>query len=135
MTYITSDEAIQTIYDKILEIKNDYNGSAEEQPIINDTRLRMYVEKFVHDVMDYCNRENFPDTLVYTAVGLIMKWVDDEVSGNATPLKSLKQNDTEFTFAVSDISAIGNKHDTDFETLKPKLNQYRKVGGRKPWNA
>lgn len=135
MTYITPDEAIQAVYDKILEIKNDYNGGAEEQPIINDTRLRMYAEKFVHDVMDYCNRENFPDTLVYTAVDLIMKWVDDEAAGKEAPLKSLKQNDTEFTFAVSDISAVGTKHDADFETLKPKLNQYRKVGGRKPWSS
>ena len=135
MTYITPDEAIQAVYDKILEIKNDYNGGAEEQPIINDTRLRMYAEKFVHDVMDYCHREDFPDSLIYTAVELITKWTDAETSGEKAPLKSLKQNDTEFTFAVSDVSSTGNPHEADFESLKPRLNRFRKVGGRQPWNS
>ena len=135
MKYISQEEAIAAIYDKIMEIKGDYNGMVEEAPIINDTKLHMYVEKFVIDVIDYCHREDFPDSLVYTAVELIMKWMDADASGEKAPLKSLKQNDTEFTFAVSDVSAVGNAHEADFESLKPKLNRFRKVGGRKPWNS
>lgn len=135
MKYISQEEANAAIYDKIMEVKGDYNGMVEESPIINDTKLRMYVEKFVVDVMDYCHREDFPDSLIYTAVELITKWTDAETSGEKAPLKSLKQNDTEFTFAVSDVSSTGNSHEADFESLKPKLNRFRKVGGRQPWNS
>ena len=82
MKYISQEEANAAIYDKIMEIKGDYNGMVEEAPIINDTKLHMYVDKFGVDVMDYCHREDFPDSLVYTAVELIMKWMDADVSGD-----------------------------------------------------
>ena len=52
MKYISQEEANAAIYDKIMEVKGDYNGMVEESPIINDTKLRMYVEKFVVDVME-----------------------------------------------------------------------------------
>ena len=115
MKYISQEEANAAIYDKIMEVKGDYNGMVEESPIINDTKLRMYVEKFVVDVMDYCHREDFPDSLIYTAVELITKWMDAETSGEK--------------------SSTGNPHEADFESLKPKLNRFRKVGGRQPWNS
>ena len=64
MKYISQEEANAAIYGKIMEVKGDYNGMVGESPIINDTKLRMYVEKFVVDVMDYCHREDFPDSLI-----------------------------------------------------------------------
>ena len=41
MKYISQEEANAAIYDKIMEVKGDYNGMVEESPIINDTKLRM----------------------------------------------------------------------------------------------
>lgn len=123
MKYITSDEAVTDILSKVSILKknaSDYDSAIAE----------LYAEKFVNDVMDYCNRTDFPDTLSYTAADLIIKWLGEDDSGSAGPLKTLKQNDTEFTFAVSDVSGSGSSHEADFEALRPLLNRYRKMGGR-----
>ena len=125
MKYITEEDAVSDILSKVEILKKgapDYDTSIAQ----------FYAGKFVADVMDYCHRTDFPDTLSYAAADLIIKWLGEDKAGASGPLKSLKQNDTEFTFAVSDVSGTGSAHDADFEALKPKLNRYRRMGGRPP---
>ena len=97
--------------------------------------LAFYVEKLVTDILDYCHRADFPEPLVYSAVDLIRKRLADENASSAdglgistnAPLSSVKMDDTEFKFAVSNIDPTGCLADLDFATLKPKLNRWRKV--------
>ena len=92
-------------------------------------------EKLVMDILDYCHRDDFPVALVYTAVDLVNKRlddlqsVDDEDGGIPTrgPLSSIKMDDTEFSFAVNNVSASGVLSDYDFDSIKAKLNLYRKA--------
>ena len=97
--------------------------------------LAFYVEKLVTDMLDYCHRADFPEPLVYSAVDLIRKRLADEDTsvGDAlgipttAPLSSVKMDDTEFKFAVTNVEPAGCLADLDFATLKPKLNRWRKV--------
>ena len=101
---------------------------------LNDDLLAFYVEKFVGDILDYCHREDFPDALTYTVVDLIRKRLADEdassndaASGVRGPLSSVRMDDTEFKFAVSNVDAAGCLSDLDFSSIKPKLSIYRKA--------
>lgn len=121
MTYITQDEAVQAIIEKTQDL-NDLM-SAEQ-----NSWLSLYANRFVSDVCDYCHRDDFPKTLVYTAVELIGKWVSGESPGKQdAPIKTLTQDDTTFTFAVTDVSTVGSQVDADVESIRPKLNLYRKL--------
>lgn len=90
-------------------------------------QLEVFAEKFVLDVMDYCHRTDFPRSLAYTGAELAVKYSKDTLNQSQGPLKSLKENDVEFTWTVSDISPIGCISEQDFNSIKPKLNLYRKV--------
>nr|DAL05202.1 MAG TPA: tail connector protein [Caudoviricetes sp.] len=96
--------------------------------------LAFYVEKLVTDILDYCHRADFPEPLVYSAVDLIRKRLADEDTASdelgvqaSGPLSSVKMDDTEFRFAVSNIDPTGCLADLDFAALRPKLNRWRKV--------
>lgn len=125
-TGMEKEAAIQAITDKVLLL--------ESQRSLNPDLLAFYVEKLVEDILDYCHREDFPAALVFTVVDLIRKRLADE-DGEADDtgiksrgsLSSVKMDDTEFKFAVSNIDATGCLSDLDFSTIKPKLNIYRKV--------
>ena len=104
---------------------------------LNEVQLEFYVQKFVLDCLDYCHIEFFPEALIYSAVDLIRKRIADEsaqfessettvVSSNA-PLKKIKQDDTEFEFAVNNVDLAGCLADLDFDSIKPKLNLYRRL--------
>ena len=62
-----------------------------------------------------------------TGAALIGSWMDDAANGGRSALKSIKQNDTEFQFAVAETASAGSTMDADLEALHPKLNLYRKV--------
>ena len=107
----------------------------ESKRTLDEGLLAFYVEKLVADILAYCCRKDFPEPLVYSAVDLIRKRLADEdtatgdtggIPSNA-PLASVKMDDTEFKFAVSNIDPTGCLADLDFATLKPKLNSWRKV--------
>lgn len=107
----------------------------ESKRTLDEGLLAFYVEKLVADILDYCHRADFPDALIYSAVDLIRKRLADEdtatgdtggIPSNA-PLASVKMDDTEFKFAVSNIDPTGCLADLDFATLRPKLNRWRKV--------
>lgn len=119
-------EAIQQITQKVLLL--------ESQRSLDENLLAFYVEKLVGDILDYCHREDFPDTLVYTVVDLIRKRLADEggaadMEGMAVrgPLSAVKMDDTEFRFAVANVDATGCLADLDFNSIKAKLNLYRRV--------
>ena len=106
----------------------------ESKRTLDEGRLTFYVEKLVTDILDYCHRTDFPEPLIFSAVDLIRKrLVDEDTAGNEldvssnAPLASVKMDDTEFKFAVSNIDPTGCLADLDFATLKPKLNRWRKV--------
>lgn len=99
---------------------------------VNENPLTFYVEKLVTDMLAYCHREDFPEELVYTAVELILKRLQDDRNNETGtsvrgPLSSIKMDDTEYHFAVSNVSASGLLSDLDFDSIKPKLNLYRRV--------
>lgn len=101
---------------------------------LDETKLSFYIEKLIEDILAYCHRDDFPDALIYTVVDLIMKRLSDEkasseseLSGTRGPLSSIKMDDTEFHFAVNNVDASGCLSDLDFDSIKPKLNLYRKA--------
>lgn len=121
-------EAVQAILEKLKLLRG-----AEK---LNETQATFATEKLVMDILDYCHREDFPATLVYTAVDLVGKRLDDLQSSaeaeegdipNRGPLSSIKMDDTEFSFAVNSVSASGVLSDYDFDNIKAKLNLYRRV--------
>ena len=118
------DEATQKITDLIQNLQN-----AENLP--NENLIKFRVEKFVNDVLDYCHREDFPETLIYSAVDLLNKTFADESASSDTgitaPISEIKQDDVSFKFAVNNVSSAGVASDSDFDSIKPRLNLYRKV--------
>lgn len=122
-------EAVQAILEKLKLLRG-----AEK---LNETQATFATEKLVMDVLDYCHREDFPVALVYTAVDLVGKRLDDLQSSadeaeegdipTRGPLSSIKMDDTEFSFAVNSVSASGVLSDYDFDSIKAKLNLYRRA--------
>ena len=120
---LTPSEAILEIIFKIKTIRADTK--------INDDCLKIYVEKLVLDVLDYCHRKDFPSTLVFTCMDLINKRIDDEQAKleGSSSLKSIEVGDTKFEFNINTAIASGILSDLDFDSIKPKLNLYRKIAG------
>jgi len=92
-----------------------------------DAIYQIYADKLILDVLDYCNREDFPQALVYTCADLLVKRYDDS-SSDTNGLKSVKMDDTEFQFNVPAATA-GTSADADFASIRNKLNLYRKIRG------
>lgn len=120
MTFLSEEDAVTAIVEKVELFKSD-------AAVAHEAAMQAYAERFVLDVIDYCHRSDFPKSLVYTAADLICNWLDDLDNGGRGAMRSIKEDDTEFTFAVSDMSQLGSTVDADFDTIKPKLNLYRKV--------
>ena len=124
---ITREEAAEAITAKVLLLESQRN--------LNSDLLAFCMEKLVGEILDYCHRDDFPETLVYTVVDLIRKRLadeDEEEGGDLGikargPLSSVKMDDTEFKFAVSNVDATGCLSDLDFDSIKTKLNKYRRV--------
>ncbi|KMO87223.1 hypothetical protein AB840_04130 [Megasphaera cerevisiae DSM 20462] len=119
---MTQDEAVQAIIEKV-QIR-------KAQQVTDTASLTFFAEKLVVDILDYCHRDDFPPSLVYTVADLICKRIDDEVkaaAGAPGPLKRLQQNDTTYEWAVNATNAAGILSDADFDSIKPKLNRWRKV--------
>lgn len=95
----------------------------------------------VFDVLDYCHRKDFPEALIYTCADLILKRLADfeMVSGDsdtavaALPISEIKQDETSYKFntdfAVKTTATdnVGLLADLDFDSIKPRLNLYRKL--------
>lgn len=136
---IFKDEAVQQITDKLIELASVESQSDSDTVQLSTyleqkrPMLDFYVEKLVGDILSYCHRKDFPPPLIYSAVDLILKQFDDELAASASdvgvnaPLSKIKQDDTEFSFAVAtvDVSAVASEK--LFDSLKSKLNLYRKV--------
>ncbi|WP_301859951.1 hypothetical protein [uncultured Megasphaera sp.] len=124
MLYLSADEAEKDIVNKARMLVDSCDTQLQ-------MLLPMYAQQFVCNVLDYCHREDFPAALTFTAAQMIAKWCRNTSSGSAgdvaAPLKSIKQNDTEFQFAVSEVSAVGTATQADFDSIKPQLHIYRKV--------
>ena len=90
-------------------------------------RLALYAKYFVAEVLDYCHRDDFPQALCMTGAEIIGRWLDDLENGGRSALKSIKQDDTEYQFAVSDASQTGSTLESDIAALRPRMNLYRKL--------
>nr|DAM43065.1 MAG TPA: head to tail adaptor [Caudoviricetes sp.] len=119
---MTPVEAVADIIAKVKTIRGDME--------IDEAVLGIYVEKLVNDVLDYCHRHDFPRALTFTCMDLINKRIGDEQTAaeGAAQLKSIEAGDTKFEFNVAAISS-GVLNDLDFDSIKPKLNLYRKIAG------
>ena len=116
MNYLTPDEAVEKIVDAVTQNTTD------------TYQAERLAQKFVYDVLDYCNREDFPKTLIYTATDYISQWLEDKANGGRQgTLKSLEQNDTKFQFAMSDMTQSGSQTDADLQPFTARLAPYRKV--------
>ena len=120
---LTPSEAILEIIFKIKTIRADTK--------ISEDCLKIYVEKLVLDILDYCHRKDFPPALVFTCMDLINKRIDDEQAKleGSSSLKSIEVGDTKFEFNINTAIASGILSDLDFDSIKPKLNLYRKIAG------
>lgn len=120
---MTKNEAIADIIFKVKTIRGD--------TVTNNGILIIYVEKIVNDVLNYCHRRDFPDGLIFTCVDLIAKRLADEENERAgnNDLKSLKMDDTTFEFNTAAKQSAGVLSDLDFDSIKAKLNLYRKLPG------
>ncbi len=132
---MTKEEAIEIINQKI-------QITAPERQLTSEI-WKFLIEKLVIDILDYCHRQDFPEALIYTCVELILKRLSDaelatpDESGTVNlPLSEIKMDDTSFkfdtNFAVKTTASdnVGLLSDSDFETIKPRLNLYRKVVSR-----
>lgn len=118
MKYITADEAVTQLIETAKTLQGDLG---------NEAAAKIYARYVVGYVLDYCHRKDFPSSLILTGATLISSWLDDAENGGRSALKSIKQNDTEFQFAVMETASAGSTMDADLEVLHPKLNLYRKV--------
>lgn len=118
--YITEDEAVA-------QIMSVGKTLLAEDTTEHDAVYLIYARKLVRDVLDYCHRDDFPETLVFACADLFAKRAEDAAS-ETKGLKSIKMDDTEFHFNVA-TAAAGALSDADFATIRSKLNLYRKVGG------
>ena len=128
---MSKEEAITTIISRLEMIEVSINNL-----------IRHYVEKMIVDIMDYCHREDFPESLIYTVIELVLKRLKDdqtnELSSDTTilPVSELKMDDTTFKFYTGNLAKsvspdnIGILADRDFETIKPKLRLYRRMIAR-----
>ena len=66
MRYICRCEAVQLLMDTAMVL----NTNTLEMGNL----VRLYAEKFVDDVLDYCHRDDFPKALVYVGAEFIVKW-------------------------------------------------------------
>lgn len=61
--YISYNGVVTQICNMLIEASLDYDTP----------RIRLFVQSFVKKVFDYCHRDDFPDTLLYTAIDFAMK--------------------------------------------------------------
>lgn len=61
MNYLTPDEAVEKIVDAVTQNTTD------------TYQAERLAQKFVYDVLDYCNREDFPKALVFTAEDMVAR--------------------------------------------------------------
>ena len=125
---MSKDEAIATILLKLEKIEVSINNL-----------IRHYVEKLIVDILDYCHREDFPESLIYTVIELVLKRNKDNESAELSsdtatlPVSELKMDDTTFKFYTGNLAKsispdnIGILADQDFDTIKPKLRLYRRM--------
>lgn len=115
------DMAIQRIIELVQQLS----------PEVNANQLEFFATKLVLDVLDYCNREDFPEALCYAAAGALVNQfsasADSAAVGGNAPLKAIKQDDVEFTFSVAEKDTSLDDGALMFNALKPRLNLYRKV--------
>ena len=119
-TYLDPAEAIAEIKENVVTIRG--------KPA--DDKLELYARYFVGEVLDYCNRDAFPQVLCMAGAALIIRWLDDLEYGGRSALKSIKQDDTEYQFAVAEVPQTGSTLESDLYALRPRLNLYRKVRWR-----
>lgn len=116
------DAAIQ----KIIELATNLNVQ------LSESELDFYATKLVLDVLDYCHREDFPETLCYTVASMLAKKfaaADDSGVASGAPLKKITQDDTSYEFAVADADTSIDAGEELFGRLKARLYLYRRVVG------
>ena len=138
---ILETEAIQRITELLISLASEENADEENSLayflVKRQKLVEFYVTKIVKDILAYCNREDFPEPLIYTVVELILKRFADELAKNAVgtdaPISKVKMGDTEYSFdtslqvAVSKVDLGKIISEELFNTLKTKLNLYRRV--------
>lgn len=133
---MTRAEAIEMISQKI------QLTAPQRQLILTNNRWVFWVEKLVIDILDYCHRKNFPEALIYICVDLILKRladyemaadsVDSDTAVVLSPLSEIKEDETSYKFdtdlAIKTTATdnVGLLSDLDFDSIKPRLNLYRK---------
>ena len=129
---MTREEAISAILQKILQLKPLMTARSNE--------IQFWIEKLVVDVLAYCHRKDFPEALIYTCVDLILKRITDREAATpdeegvvALPLSEIKMDDTSFKFdtnfsaKTATTDNVGLLSDSDFDSIKSKLNLYRRL--------
>lgn len=130
LVLMEAPEAVSLILEKLKLLRGTEN--------LPEAYAEFAAEKLVADILDYCHREDFPAALIYTAVDLVGKRLDDFASSTSSDdsmadiqahglLSAIKMDDTEFHFAVENAKASGIQSDYDFDSIKSRLNLYRRM--------
>ena len=141
---IFKEEAIQRIVELVINLASEENSVDSDGEVVPSTlaveltarqaTLNFYVTKLVEDILAYCHRRDFPEALLYTVVDLLIKQFKDEISvndvGTNAPISEVKMGDSSFKFAVGTVDLSVVASEGLFNTLKTKLNLYRKVVSR-----
>ena len=141
---IFKEEAIQRIVELVINLANEENSVDSDGGVVpsalvveltaRQATLNFYVTKLVEDILAYCHRCDFPEPLIYTVVEVLMKQFKDEISANDVgtnaPISEVKMGDSSFKFAVATVDLSVVASEGLFNTLKAKLNLYRKVVSR-----
>lgn len=92
---------------------------------IDDVRLSLFVDIVYQKILNYCNREDFPEALKYVAAQMVVDLITDNqvVNGNISSLKSIEEDGRKVEFNVDNIMTA-----TEEKVLKTtELNRYKKL--------
>ena len=83
--------------------------------------------KFVLDVCEYINDADVPEALIYVGWEMLTQIKSDEENEITAPLSEIKMDDTTFRFGVAAVDATLTPYERMFNSLKARLNLYRRV--------
>ena len=131
---IPKEEAVQRITELIINLASEENQDEESLSAYLEGKqltLQFHITKLVEDILAYCHRKDFPEPLIYTCAELIFHRLKSEwtleIAGIDAPLSEIKMGDTDFKFAVTSLDLSKIVGEELFNSLKSKLNIYRRL--------
>ena len=95
---------------------------------ISETRLSLFVDVVYQDILNYCNRDDFPSELEYTASQLVVDLITEEYTTFENPrMSSISEDGRTVSFDMAGISAKVEDKINKITLLKRFKKLYRSV--------